>query len=124
VQHQEIAGTSQRFDLAREHLVEPHVVGRGGEQRRVSGERHGPQRGPLGFVADDVLGRDMLGVGGAATVAGKEQRAATPQGCFIPRRDRHHRLGLLGRDAPRQLGECPQSLLQAIGSHVRAPRAA
>jgi hypothetical protein len=43
MQHQEIAGTGQRFDLAREYFVEAHVVGGGGEQRRVRGQGHRPE---------------------------------------------------------------------------------
>src|SRR2546426_617918 len=120
VQHEEVFRLRQRLDLAREHLVEPHVVGAGGEERGVGGERHSPQAGATGLVADHVLRGDVLRVGGAAAVAGEVQRPARAQRLLVARRDGGDRVGLLGGNAAREGGEppsaaLPQRLAYAVG---------
>ena len=69
-------GPRQRLDLPREHVLEPEVVRRRGEERRVRGQRDGGIRAPVAHVAHDVFGREMLRVRRAAAVAAEEQRAA------------------------------------------------
>jgi hypothetical protein len=73
---EDIAGLAERFDLAREDLVEAEVVGAGGENGGVGGEGDGAQGGAVVGEADDELGDEMLGVRGGASVAGDEELAA------------------------------------------------
>ena len=78
-------------------LLEPQIVGGGGEQRRVGGARDGRQRAAIGGIPDHVLGRDVLRVGGAPAVAGEEDRTAAAEGRRVAPRD----LGDPGRKRPR-----------------------
>jgi hypothetical protein len=63
-------------DLAGEQLGRCVVVDERGQRRRVGVERDGAERRPVGVIAPDELGREVLGVGGAATVADGEQPSA------------------------------------------------
>src|SRR5256885_1296789 len=84
VQHHEITGAGQRFDLAGEDLVEAQVVAAGREERRVGGEGDRRQGAPVVAVADDVFGGQVLGVRGAAAVPRKKKRAAPLQRLDVP----------------------------------------
>src|SRR5688572_8612137 len=75
---QQIAWLGQRLDLPREDLFEAEVVSRGREKRCVGGEGHGRIGAPVLHVPHDVLGRQMLRIGGASTVAAEEQGASPP----------------------------------------------
>src|SRR6266705_5379851 len=110
VEREHVAWARQGVELPREHLVEAHVVGAGGEQRRVGGERQGAQRGAARLIADHVLGREMLCVGGAAAVAGEEQRPARAQRDLVALRDGGDGGGVLGRHPCGEGGERFQSL--------------
>ena len=76
----------RRSDLAGEDLGIAEVVAGGGERGRVGGEGDRRQAGPGGLEAHGELGRDVLGVGGAAAVAAEEELAPGPE-------HRYHRLG-------------------------------
>jgi hypothetical protein len=65
----DVAGRSERFDLALEDPVVAVVVADRGQNRRVGGERDGRPAASLAHVAADELGGQVLSVGGAATVA-------------------------------------------------------
>ena len=73
-------GLRERLHLAREDGVEPKVVAGRRDQRRVGRQRDGRIGAAVSHVANDVLRRHVLRVGGAPAVAAEEQRA--------PRRDR------------------------------------
>src|SRR5438128_409042 len=110
VEREYVARARQGVELPREHFVEAHVVGAGGKQRRVGGERQGAQRGAARLIADHVLGREMLGVGGAAAVAGEEQRPARAQRDLVALRDGGDGGRVLGRHPCGEGGEHFQSL--------------
>ncbi len=74
-----VALVSQRAKLAREHLLEAVVVADRGQRRGVGGERDGGERRAVVDEAADQLGGDVLGVGGAAAVAGEQDLAAILQ---------------------------------------------
>src|SRR3989441_2179753 len=102
VERQHVAGARQGLYLTCEYLVEPHVIGARGEERAVGGERDGAQRRPVGLVAHDVLGREMLRVRRATAVAGEEQRPVGAQGGDVRVGDRRDRPGVLLPDPRRQ----------------------
>ena len=72
----DVAGPSERLDLARENLLEAEIVAGGGERGGVGGQRDRGDGGAVGLVADGQFGREMLGVGGAAAIAEEHQLAA------------------------------------------------
>ena len=76
MQHEEIARTAQRLNLPREDLVIPEIVGGGGEDRGVGGERNRGERPPRLRVAHHVFGGEVLRIGRAAAVAAEEDRPA------------------------------------------------
>jgi len=94
VERQHVAGARQGLHLTCEYLVEPmslaHAV-----RASCRGERDGAQRRPVGLVAHDVLGREMLRVRRAAAVAGEEQRSVGAQSRDVGLGDRRDRLGVL-----------------------------
>jgi hypothetical protein len=65
--------------LPGEDLVVAVVVADRGHCRRVRRERDRGQRPPVRTKLPDQLGREMLGLGGAAPVAGDQQPAATAE---------------------------------------------
>ena len=74
--HQQVARPAERLDLPRKDLIKTEVVPRRREDRRVRGEGEGAKRAAVPAVTHDVFGGDVLGVGGAASVAAEEHRAA------------------------------------------------
>src|SRR6478672_7815596 len=70
---QQVARLRQRFYLAREHVLEPEIVSSRGEQGCVGRQGDRRIRTTVSHIADDVFRGHMLGVGGAATVAAKEE---------------------------------------------------
>ena len=69
----DVAAAAERLDLLGEHLVVAEVVGDAGQRRGVGRQRDRRQRRALELEAVDELGRQVLGVGGAAAVAEEEQ---------------------------------------------------
>jgi hypothetical protein len=124
MQHEQVPGPRKRVDLAREHLVEPHVVGGRGEQRRIGRQRDRPQGRALRLIAHDILRREMLGVRGAAPIPRKEQRPARPQHLLVALRDARHDLGLLTGDALGQRSQLPEPVVDPVRGHAVPRRAA
>src|SRR5262245_8991232 len=98
VHDEQVAGVSERFDLAREHFIEAHVVGARRQQRCVGGQRDRAHRRPIALVTNHVFRRQVLRVGGAAAVAHKEQRPAAAPRRLVALRDGGDCLGLLRGD--------------------------
>src|SRR2546425_392816 len=130
VQRQHVARAGERLDLAREHLVEAQVVGARGEEGRVGREGDGAERGAVRLVAHDVLGGEVLRVGGAAAVAREKQRPAGAQRRGVPVGDRGDGLGVLLGPAPgerrelRQPGAHPLGRRHSVTARTSAPRSA
>src|SRR5881394_901091 len=119
MQHDGVTRLGEGFDLPREHFVESHVVGTGGEEGRIRRERHRAHGGAIALIANDVFRGDMLGIGGAAAVAGEEQRAAAAKGPLVAIGDRHDLLRLLRGDPA---GECRQVVQTVADSRGVCPR--
>jgi hypothetical protein len=64
-----------RLDLSGEELLGRVVVGDRGEARGLRREADGREGRPVVAVAPDQLGGEVLGLRGAAAVAGREQAA-------------------------------------------------
>ena len=80
--------------LSGEHLVAPVVVEDRGQARRLSVERDRRQRTPLRQEPADQLGGEVLRLGCAAAVAGREHPSAIrerPGELFAPRLDERPR---------------------------------
>ena len=71
-----VALAAERANLPLEHLLEAVVVADRGQRRGVGGERDGGERRAVVDEASDEFGGDVLGVGGAAAVAGEQDLAA------------------------------------------------
>jgi hypothetical protein len=69
---EDVAGLAEGLDLAGEDTLVAEVVADGGEDGRVGGEGDGAKGRAVDGEADDELGCEVLGVGGAATVSGYE----------------------------------------------------
>ena len=74
-----VALAAERANLPLEHLVEAVVVADRGQRRGVGGERDGGERRAVVDEASDEFRGDVLGVGGAAAVAGEQDLAAALQ---------------------------------------------
>src|SRR4029079_18633978 len=75
---QQVAWLRQRLDLSREDGLEAEVVAGRRQQRGVRGERDRRIRTSVPHVPHDILGREMLRVGGAPAIAAEEERPAAP----------------------------------------------
>ena len=73
---QHVARLAQGLDLAREQALVAVVVADGGEHRAVHGQRDGRQARAVEVEARHQLARDVLAIGGAATVAGQQDLVA------------------------------------------------
>ena len=76
---QHVAGAAERMHLPLEHMDKAVIVADGGQRRTVGGQGDGGQRGAVVVHARDEFGGDVLGVGGAAAIAGDQQLAAAAQ---------------------------------------------
>ena len=74
-----VALAAERANLPLEHLLEAVVVADRGQRRGVGGERDRGQRRAVVDEASDEFRGDVLGVGGAAAVAGEQHLAAALQ---------------------------------------------
>ena len=72
----DIARSTQSLDLAGKDLFITHVVGRGGQYRAVGGDGDGGDGRTVLDVAHGKLGREMLGIRGAAAIAEEHDLAA------------------------------------------------
>src|SRR5258708_34817474 len=70
----------KRFHLAGENSFETVVVARSGEPRSVGGEGYRRQAGTLGSQTDHKFRGQVLGVGGAASIAEEDELAAVANG--------------------------------------------
>src|SRR2546430_1496175 len=97
---------------------------------RVGREGDGAERGAVRLVAHDVLGGEVLRVGGAATVAREKLRPAGAQRRGVPVGDRSDGLGVLLGHAPgerRELcqpGAHPLGRRHSVTARTSAPRSA
>ena len=71
-----VAGTAEAAHLPCEHLGKAVVIADRGEHGAVGGERDRRQRAAVELEAREELGGDVLGVRGAAAVAGEQHLAA------------------------------------------------
>ena len=73
-----IAGLPEALDLPGEDMVKAVVIGAGGDGARISaeGECREGRAVVAGFVADDELCSEVLGVGGRAAISGDEELMA------------------------------------------------
>ena len=86
--------------MALEHLLVAVVVADRGKNRGIRRQRDRGQRLAVEAQTRQEFARDMLGVGGAAAVAGKHHLAAGAQAAFDRLRDGEHggaKLGVAGR---------------------------
>src|SRR5215471_8245971 len=127
---EDISRLAVRLKLPLEHALEARVVGVGGQDRRVGGQRQSRQGGPLAMrmKAADELGRHVLAIRGASAVAAQEDLVAAPE-----RGDEHLRglkdplrrlpgQTLVERGAFAQLaGDALQSIAGRRGAHDRSP---
>ena len=80
-------------------MVEAVIVADGGERGGVGGERDRRQRIAVEHEAGQEFGGDMLGVGGAAAIAGQHQLAAVAKRLRDPLgngRDRGQQVAVAG----------------------------
>ena len=77
---QQVAGTGEAGDLARERVFVAVIVADAGEQRAVGGKGDRGERAAILGVATDKFGGEMGGLGGAAAVAADEQFSAAAEG--------------------------------------------
>lgn len=77
---QQVAGTGEAGDLARERVFVAVIVADAGEQRAVGGKGDRGERAAILGVATDEFGGEMGGLGGAAAVAADEQLSAAAEG--------------------------------------------
>lgn len=78
--HQQVAGETQRLDLAGKYGLEAAVVGDSGEDGGIGSQSHRRQPAALAAKAADDFRGQVLGVGGAATIAAPEDFAPGAQG--------------------------------------------
>ncbi len=76
----DVAGVGEGFDLALEDVVVRVVVGDGGEDAGVGGQRHRAEGRAIDSEAGDELGDEVLGVGGATAVAADHEFSALLHG--------------------------------------------
>ncbi len=74
-----VSRSAQGFQLAFEYFAETAVVRDGGHHRRVGGKCDGGQRVAIAAEAPHKLGRQMLRIGGAATVPTPQDLIAMQQ---------------------------------------------
>src|ERR1041385_5963662 len=114
---EQIALLSECLYLPGKYLIEPEVISGRGQSGCVGSERERGIRATAALITNDVLGREVLGVGGAAAIATEKQRTAA-----IDRRAYHgvrpleillHRI----RHFPRQVGQLTQRASKAGRGH-------
>jgi hypothetical protein len=72
----DVAGAAEGLDLAGENGFKAEIVGAGGQDRGIRGESDGGEGTAVGDEPHSQFGGEMLGVGGAASIA-EEQKFAT-----------------------------------------------
>src|SRR5437763_9338543 len=120
VQHEQVTRLRQRLDLPRKYLVEPQIIGAGGQEGRIGRERDRPYRGTVALIADDVLSDDVLRVGGAAAVPGEEERPTALDRRLIAVGNGGDRIRLFRRYTARKRGEAVQGLPDFLDAHRTA----
>ena len=73
-----VTGTTVRFELACEDLIETIVVGDRSEARGVNGKRQNGEGRAVEGEPSNEFGSDMLGVGSTATIAENENFILAP----------------------------------------------
>src|ERR1700730_3591518 len=77
--HKGVAGLAERLHLAGAELLKAEIVADGRQSGSVGGQRDRGKRRTIDPEAHHQLGRQMLRVGRAAAIAGKQDLAARPQ---------------------------------------------